>query len=334
MADLAAAARDAAGYADRWLAFRREWLHLPGDERLLGAAWQRSMRRPAFDVDEHDAEAGRYGLGFELRTVHGRRTFGHGGGYPGHATRLTVVPEDRLSVAVCTNAVDGPARPLADGLVALPVLAAAEPDGAPVDATVDRYCGRYATLFGVDDVVRLGRRLLVLDPAADDPSAAYVALEPDGPHTFRVVRTAGYGAYGERVRFTLDDDGRVVSARLFGGVTCWPAERMTASSPVATRSGSATSRRAIGPGRADYGVIRAPRRAAYASRAAGSSPSGGTRTRAGRPSRRWAIAVLSARTTSACCQWRGMRSTGTWTCRTACVPRRAGSRRPQTVELR
>ena len=40
--------------------------------------------------------------------------------------------------------------------------------------------------------MRLGRRLLVLDPAArDDPAAAYVALEPDGPHTFRVVRTPG-----------------------------------------------------------------------------------------------------------------------------------------------
>jgi CubicO group peptidase (beta-lactamase class C family) len=201
--------------------------HLPGDERLLGAAWQRRMRRPGFDVDEHDADAGRYGLGFELRTVHGRRTFGHGGGYPGHATRLTVLPEERLSVAVCTNAVDGPARPLADGLVALAVLAAGEPDGAPVDATVDRYCGRYATLFGVEDVVRLGRRLLVLDPAADDPAAAYVALEPDGPHTFRVVRTPGYGSYGERVRFTLDDDGRVASVRL-GGVTCWPVEHMEA----------------------------------------------------------------------------------------------------------
>ena len=202
--------------------------HLPGDERLLGASWQRRMRRPGFDVDEHDTDAGRYGLGFELRKVHGRRTFGHGGGYPGHATRLTVLPEERLSVAVCTNAVDGPARPLADGLVALAALAAAEPDGKPVDATADRYQGRYATLFGVDDIVRLGRRLLVLDPSADDPSEGYVALEPDGPDTFRVVRTPGYGAYGERVRFTLGDDGRVSSARMFGGVTAWPVERMAA----------------------------------------------------------------------------------------------------------
>ncbi len=202
--------------------------HLPGDERLLSATWQRRTRRPGFDVDEHNRAAGRYGLGFDLRTVHGRRSFGHGGGYPGHATRLTVIPDERISVAVCTNAIDGPAESLADGLVALAVLAAAEPDGAPLGPEVDRYCGRYATLFGVVDIVRLGRRLLVIDPSGDDPAAAITALEPDGDDTFRIVRAPGYGSYGERARFTLDDRGRVTSARMHGGVTCWPVEHLSA----------------------------------------------------------------------------------------------------------
>jgi D-alanyl-D-alanine carboxypeptidase len=201
--------------------------HLPGDERLLGAAWQRRTRRPGSDVDDHDPDAGRYGLGFDLGTVHGRRSFGHGGGYPGHATRLTVLPDDRVSIAVCTNAVDGPAQSLADGLVALAVLAAAEPDGAPIDSEVDRYCGRYATLFGVTDIVRLGRRLLVIDPSAEDPATAIVALEPDRDDTFRIVRAPGYGSYGERAEFAVDDEGRVTSARLPGGITCWPVKQMT-----------------------------------------------------------------------------------------------------------
>ncbi|MGO9819584.1 MAG: serine hydrolase domain-containing protein [Solirubrobacteraceae bacterium] len=201
--------------------------HLPGDERLLGAPWQRRTLRPGFDVDDHDPDAGRYGLGFDLRTVHGRRTFGHAGGYPGHATRLTVLPDDRVSIAVCVNAVDGPAQPLADGLVALAVLAAAEPDGAPVSSEVDRYCGSYANLFGVTDIVRLGRRLLVIDPSTDDPGTEVVALERDGQHMFRTVRTPGYGSYGERVQFDVDEDGRVISARLHGGITSWPVKQMT-----------------------------------------------------------------------------------------------------------
>ena len=107
------------------------------------------------------------------------------------------------------------------------MLAAAEPDGAPVAPEVDRYCGRYATLFGVVDVVRLGRRLLLLDPSGDDPAEGVVALEPAGEHAFRVVRTPGYGAYGERAEFTMDD-GRVTAARLPGGYTCWPVERLGA----------------------------------------------------------------------------------------------------------
>ena len=201
--------------------------HLPGDERLLGATFQRRMRRPSFDVDEHDAAAGRYGLGFDLREVHGHRAFGHGGGYPGHNTRLTVIPDERVAVAVCTNAIDGGAGALVNGLIALAVLAAAEPDGRAVEPDIDRFCGRYASLWAVVDIVRLGRRLLMMNPVADDPAAGMTAVEPDGSDTFRVVRTPGYGSFGEALSFSLDDGGAVESVQGPGGVTMWPIERMT-----------------------------------------------------------------------------------------------------------
>ncbi|MHA3701573.1 serine hydrolase domain-containing protein [Jatrophihabitans sp. YIM 134969] len=202
--------------------------HLPDDERLLGATFQRRMRRPSFDVDVHDDAAGRYGLGFDLREVHGYQTFGHGGGYPGHSTRLTVVPEERVAVSVCTNAIDGAAGPLTNGLLALAHLAAGDPDGAPVDASADRVCGRYASLWSVVDVVRLGRRLLMVNPAADDPAAAVVALEPDGDEAFRVVRAPGYASFGERLSVTLDDAGAVRSVQGPGGITMWPVDQMAA----------------------------------------------------------------------------------------------------------
>lgn len=202
--------------------------HLPDDEWLLGATFQRRMRRPSFDVDVHDSDAGRYGLGFDLREVHGHRAFGHGGGYPGHSTRLTVVPEERLAVAVCTNAIDGAALGLVNGLVALAVLAAGEPSGDAVGAEVDRFCGRYASLWAVVDIVRLGRRLLMINPTGDDPAAAVVELEPAGDDTFRVVRTPGYGSFGERLGFTLGSTGAVESVQGPGGITLWPIDRMTA----------------------------------------------------------------------------------------------------------
>ncbi len=202
--------------------------HLPGDERLLRAPSQRRMRRPSWDVDTHDADAGRYGLGFGLHEVHGHPAFGHGGGYPGHNTKLVVLPEQRLVVAGCVNAVDGRVGRLVDGLIGLAVLAAAEPEGDGVGPEVDAVCGRYASLWSVVDIVRLGRRLLLLDPVADDPTAALVELGPDGDGGFRVVRTPGYGSHGERLGFTRAPDGAVQSVQGPGGVTMWPVERMTA----------------------------------------------------------------------------------------------------------
>ena len=132
-----------------------------------------------------------------------------------------------MSVAVCTNAIDGAALGLADGLVALAVLAAAEPDGAPVDAGVDRFCGRYASLWGVLDVVRLGSRLLLVDPTSPDPAAHVVAVEPDGDD-FRVVRSPGYGSYGEPLVFTTDAAGAVTAVRAPGGTSLWPVDRVRA----------------------------------------------------------------------------------------------------------
>ena len=80
-------------------------------------------------------------------------------------------------VAVLTNAIDGPALTLANAAVRLVDLALGrgEPTPrrrpAPTAAGVDLapFCGRFANLWGVIDVVALGGRLYLLDPTADDP---------------------------------------------------------------------------------------------------------------------------------------------------------------------
>src|SRR4051794_41907918 len=90
---------------------------------------------------------------------------------------------------------------------------------------------------------------------------------------------------------------------------------------LSSGSGAGVRRRAAGVGRerggslylshcqtqqTPYGgAISSPNRCAYASRSAGSSPTGGSTTCAGRPSSRAATSGPSASTTSAWCQWRG-----------------------------
>ncbi|ADB35838.1 beta-lactamase [Kribbella flavida DSM 17836] len=197
--------------------------HLPGDERLLTDASKRQMQHPLWKTtDEEDGP--RYGLGLQITEVAKRDVFGHSGGYPGHITRSLVDPGRRIAVSVLTNAIDGPAAQLAEGLLKLVDLAGSKDRG---EGDLARFTGRFANLWGVNDVVLLGGRLHVIDPTAADPAAGPTTLELDGDSALRVTGDSGFGGYGERYRFTFGADGRVESYRGAGGLTSRPIEHFT-----------------------------------------------------------------------------------------------------------
>jgi CubicO group peptidase (beta-lactamase class C family) len=206
--------------------------HFLGDERLLGDHAKRQLQRTEWAVAGGDTQ---YGLGFQISEAGGRRLVGHSGGFPGHITRTLFDPEARLAVSVLTNAVDGPAEMLATAAVRLVDLAArpAQPDTAPDAVAADRLCGRYANLWGVMDIVRLGASLYVLDPTGDDPAAEPLTLEMTGPTTLRMGHEHGFGSTGETLELVLGDDGRVRSGRGSSGLSWYPYDVFAAT--VATR---------------------------------------------------------------------------------------------------
>jgi CubicO group peptidase (beta-lactamase class C family) len=196
--------------------------HLPGDDRLLSDKSKREMQHPLWKTGK--ANDSFYGLGLGVSKVGERDTFGHGGGYPGHITNSLVDAERGLVVSVLTNAIDGPAGRLAEGLLKLVDLAASSKRG---DATsVERYAGRYANLWGVIDLAVLGGRLYQLSPNVDDPTDEPVRLELDGD-TLRVAEGSGYGSYGEAYQFTFAADGTVESVRGASGLLAHPIDAFT-----------------------------------------------------------------------------------------------------------
>jgi CubicO group peptidase (beta-lactamase class C family) len=196
--------------------------HFEHDERLLGDDAKRQMQHAAWDVDGTDTS---YGLGFAIATIGDRRVLGHGGGYPGHITRTFFDPVDRLSVSVFTNAIDGPALAWATAAIRLIDLAATEQGGErrPADELAP-YCGRYASLWGVYDIVDLGGRLYQLDPTVADPVMSPTRLEVIDGTTLRIASTPGYGSRGERISYEFDDDGSVASVRAGSGTTALPID--------------------------------------------------------------------------------------------------------------
>lgn len=222
--------------------------HLPGDERLLDDGTKRIMQRTESEVG--GGTTGQYALGLDVTDLGGRRLLGHGGGYPGHITRTLFDPAARLAVSVFTNAIDGPALPLAHGVlrvldlaartaaaVDLPVdLAVAPGSASAVDPGIDLdgFTGRFANLWGVLDVVRFGDRLVTLCPAALDPTETVTQLTVEDATTLRIADDSGYGAPGERFRYHRDDAGAVRTVHGGGGMTLFPLKAF--STAVATRN--------------------------------------------------------------------------------------------------
>ncbi|HJQ00451.1 MAG TPA: serine hydrolase domain-containing protein [Jatrophihabitans sp.] len=192
---------------------------LPGQDALLGADALRLMRHRLWDMKGADSG---YGLGLMLGRIGEREVFGHSGGYPGHITRTFGCAETGLVVSVLTNAIDGPAEPLAAGLFRLLDLAKSA-SHQPADDP-ERFVGRFSLLWGVQDVASIGGRLFLLNPTVVNPAEDPTPLEVVDRSTLRIVGGSGGGAYGEPLSYEFADDGSIRTVRGESGLTMTPFE--------------------------------------------------------------------------------------------------------------
>jgi hypothetical protein len=171
----------------------------------------------------------KYGLGLSINVVNGRTYYGHSGGYPGHITMSRLDLERKLSISVLTNANDGPAGILCDAVLKLIDAALGkDPKTEPGDPDVlKKFEGRFATLWGITDVINLGNRLFALSPAVSDPTAMMNELEVVSDTELKVVGDEGFGGYGELMRYTFNDDGSVAVIRGGSGMKLVPIEEFT-----------------------------------------------------------------------------------------------------------
>ncbi|WP_417234421.1 serine hydrolase domain-containing protein [Arthrobacter sp.] len=178
-----------------------------GTGALLGEHSKRRMQRK---VEPSGTPGRHYGLGLILQDVHGHATFGHSGGYPGHLTRSWALPETGVALSVLTNAIDGPATSWGEQLIALATLAARE---APASYSglapreLARYTGRFAGLWGVQDIVELGGKLFCLDVGSAPDPATTEALEVLDGSRLLSKDPNGFAGYGEELVFEFDDAG-------------------------------------------------------------------------------------------------------------------------------
>jgi CubicO group peptidase (beta-lactamase class C family) len=183
--------------------------HFMGSGELLTDESRREMQRVHWKADGVPMS---YGLGFSVTEV-GRRTLvGHGGSFPGFISHTKLDPHDQLAAVVLTNAWNGPAGELVNGIVAI-IDRAQRAAPAEPGHDLDRFTGRFWAVSGPADVVRFGGQLLGLDPDLPSPIDLANELTVAGPDELTISKAPGFNSPGERVRYEFDAEGHARRVR-------------------------------------------------------------------------------------------------------------------------
>jgi D-alanyl-D-alanine carboxypeptidase len=184
----------------------------PGSSRsILSVASRRELVRRQWR-NPHASVEGWYGLGIMSGSLMGWDHFGHAGGFQGVLTRSAAFPAQHLALSVLTNAGDGFAQAWFDG-AALILRKFAE--HGPAGRAQRAWAGRWWSLWGATDLVPMGGRVLVANPALFNPfhEASELTVRGDGG---RIAVAAGYASHGEPARLERDGRGTVREVWLGG----------------------------------------------------------------------------------------------------------------------
>jgi CubicO group peptidase (beta-lactamase class C family) len=190
---------------------------------LLSRASRREMTRRQWR-NPNSAIERYYGLGLMCGTTAGWDWFGHAGGFQGFITRTANVPEIGVTLSVLTNAADGPALGLQEG--AIHILRQFANHGAPSRRLAD-WAGRWWSLWGAVDLVPMGERVVVADPAFANPFTDAGEISVSGRDSGVISQAHGYASYGEAARRLRGARGKATALWL-GGTRLLPEAKLAA----------------------------------------------------------------------------------------------------------
>jgi CubicO group peptidase (beta-lactamase class C family) len=173
-------------------------------QSVLSPASRREMIRRQWRDPDSSLER-YYGLGIMSGRTAEWDWFGHGGAFQGFISRTGVLPENGLTVSLVTNAVDGFANQWFESV--LHILRGFATHGAPTTRTRG-WTGRWWTLWSAVDLVPMGERVLVAQPALLNPLLDASEIVVTGKDRGRIALATGFAAYGEGARLVRGRGGK------------------------------------------------------------------------------------------------------------------------------
>ena len=188
--------------------------HIFGNDVLFPDVIKYEMQRVQFkDKNTDTGTVTEWGLGFEKNWSAGELEFvGHGGGYPGFITRSGLNQKHKLIIVVLTNAIDGPAQVLSQGIALIinEILKKFEkftPEKELTSETLQELAGFYYGRWPMTLVQQINGKLVSINPIPDNPIETLSIYDHIKETTFKIPLTMPFGSPGESLTF-FDKNGK------------------------------------------------------------------------------------------------------------------------------
>ncbi|MEK7550815.1 MAG: serine hydrolase domain-containing protein [Patescibacteria group bacterium] len=183
--------------------------HFAKSNKLLSDGGKREIQRVHWmrkDKDEH------YGLGFMIWKNEKMQLVGHGGGFQGYITRIAMDTEEKIGVVALTNAIDGPALTIANGIFQVIRYFKDNQDSFKTGKkreNFSKYEGLFAGRWGHLQIVEVNGHIFGFAPSEDKPMEYTYKLEYLEKDEFKILETDEFDYIGEKIKFTFDKDKRL-----------------------------------------------------------------------------------------------------------------------------
>ncbi len=194
-----------------------------GSGKLLDDESKKEMQRTQWHANTPGQQSHEdYGLGLDIEFIGKRRTFGHGGGFPGHITKSIADPKDELVVVVLTNCLGGPASWIGKSIFGIIDYFQNNTPTTKPKHDLSRLEGRYINLWSMTNIVVTGDKVVATYPDTWEPLTQPETLEYVDDTTLKSVDTDSFNSEGELVKFNFKD-GKVETV-IYNGTTMWPED--------------------------------------------------------------------------------------------------------------
>jgi CubicO group peptidase (beta-lactamase class C family) len=181
--------------------------HLFGNDTLFPDFIKREMQRTQFK-----REGDEWGLGFSLATIGDIALVGHGGGFPGFITRSCLIQDEKIILVILSNAVDGPALILRNGILGIlnklkgnkVEFSVKEKEKKPDFSSI---VGFYANDWATSLYSQIGSKLVAISPDLDNPMEFFAIFKHDQGLKFMFPKDFPLYSPGQPIEFIDDSDG-------------------------------------------------------------------------------------------------------------------------------